>query len=206
MDKATQLRNALRAFFPSTEIMFTTATVVSVQGATCTVRIDSVEVPDVRLRATKASASAYLLVTPKEGSDVLVASLSGDLRELAVIACDEIASVELSTKKVKAAIDAENGTVTAEVDSTSMKLSKNGVIFNGGELGGMVAIEKLTAKLNALKDTLNNLVTAFNSHIHTTTATTGASTTPGIISPITTQAQSAEAFSKTDYENEKVKQ
>lgn len=43
-------------------------------------------------------------------------------------------------------------------------------------------------EISALRDTVNSLVTAYNAHIHITTATVGASPTPGIISPTTSTA------------------
>ena len=188
MNKYTQLYEALKSLTQSADVLLTTAEVVSIEGDTCTVKVGELKVPDVRLRATKVELEKKLLITPAVGSLVLIGSLSGDLRELAVLACDSVESVQVS------------------VGDTSATIDENGIVFNDGTLGGMVAIEKLTTKLNALKDTLNNLVTAFNSHIHTTTATIGTGPALGVIAPTTTQAQSAAEFSKIDYENEKVKQ
>lgn len=44
---------------------------------------------------------------------------------------------------------------------------------------------KVQDELNAIRDSLDSLVTQYNAHIHTTTATIGASETTGVISPTT---------------------
>lgn len=65
------------------------------------------------------------------------------------------------------------------------------VTINGGNLGGLVNIEQLTNKLN-------QLVNTFNSHIHPAALGT---------SPVTvllTESQ-AVSFSKSDYEDQKIK-
>lgn len=78
------------------------------------------------------------------------------------------------------------------------------VEFNGGENGGHVKVKELTEKLNALKETVNDLVQKFNSHTHITTATVGATPTPGTIAATTTTAQLASAFNKSDFEDTKI--
>ena len=61
------------------------------------------------------------------------------------------------------------------------------VIFNGGELGGLIKIAELTDKLNAL-------VNAFNAHVHPVAGNTTS-----------TIAQPLQLFNKADYEDEKIK-
>lgn len=92
--------------------------------------------------------------------------------------------------------------------STIQKITldvKEDVIINEGKNDGLVKIKELTNKLNALKDDLNAFVTVFNSHIHTTTATVGATVTPGTIAATTTQASQTAPFNKSDYEDTKIK-
>ena len=69
------------------------------------------------------------------------------------------------------------------------------ITINGGDLGGLPKIQELTNKLNAL-------VSVFNSHTHITTATIGATPTPGTIAATQTQASQ---FNKSDYEDDKIK-
>jgi len=76
------------------------------------------------------------------------------------------------------------------VDSNG--LEKNYIwIFNDGniQIGGsadnMVRFSKLQVAFDELKADFNDLVSKYNSHIHITTATVGATAVPGIISPTT---------------------
>lgn len=61
------------------------------------------------------------------------------------------------------------------------------IVINGGKLGGLINIEKLTDKINELVET-------FNSHTH-----------QGMHGPTQAPLQSASSFSKCDYEDEKIK-
>jgi len=79
------------------------------------------------------------------------------------------------------------------------------IIFQDGTNDGMIKINDLTSKLNGLVDEVNSLKNSYNAHIHTTTATVGATAVPGVISPTTSQASPASSFNKSDYENEKFK-
>lgn len=107
-----------------------TAKVKSVErDTTCTVDLDGLTVSDVRLRAVVNGETSKILVTPKTGSHVLVADLSGDLSQLAVVVYSEVEKIE---------VDADN------------------IVFNGGDNKGLIKIEKLTQKLNDLVRTFNN--------------------------------------------------
>lgn len=78
------------------------------------------------------------------------------------------------------------------------------VEFNGGTNGGLVKVAELVDRLNGLENLLNQLITNYNSHTHSTTCGAGAGSTvaltagteTGSISPITTVE---------DIENEDVK-
>lgn len=74
--------------------------------------------------------------------------------------------------------------------------------FNDGAFGGLVKVIELTAKINALENTLNALIATFNTHVHTgvrigagSSAITPTPQTTNI-NPVTKQA---------DIENTKVK-
>lgn len=140
--------------------------VVSVEDITCTVRFGNMDVAGVRLRASEADQDAQMLVVPKEGSAVIVGSLSGDLSQLVVLSVDAIERIEI----------------------------------NGGQLGGLINIESLTDKINALVD-------AFNGHTHTIPAS-GITCGPypnG--NPVTVPAITSKAskLDKSDYEDDTVK-
>lgn len=78
------------------------------------------------------------------------------------------------------------------------------VIFNGGELGGLIKIEELTKKLNDLTGKVNALVDAFNSHTHIVNTTGTAAAQSGSAAP-TSPAQKAATFNQSDYEDTKIK-
>lgn len=69
------------------------------------------------------------------------------------------------------------------------------ITINGGDLGGLVKIQELTNKLNAL-------VQVFNSHTHTVATAGTAAAQSGTAAATTAQATQ---FSKSDYEDDKIK-
>lgn len=64
-------------------------------------------------------------------------------------------------------------------------LKNDGTCDVGGDTDNMVRYSELESAFNQLRSDLNDLITAYNAHIHVTTATIGASTTPGVIAPTT---------------------
>lgn len=75
----------------------------------------------------------------------------------------------------------------------SVKCHDDGrVTINGGG-NTLVTFKDLKAGFDQLTDDFNNLITAYNSHIHVTTATVGATPTPGDLSPVATSAKSSTA-------------
>ena len=69
------------------------------------------------------------------------------------------------------------------------------ITINGGSLGGLVKIQELTNKLNTLVNT-------FNSHTHVFKGAVSGEACSGTTDPIVAQANS---FSKSDYEDTKIK-
>lgn len=78
--------------------------------------------------------------------------------------------------------------VNIKVGESSMVIDKEDIFFNGGALGGLMKISEFTTKLN-------EFVTAYNRHTHAVSGT----------SAIPTTGQAA-MFSRSDYENQHVKQ
>ena len=64
-------------------------------------------------------------------------------------------------------------------------MRNNGDIEINGDADNMVRFSELKAAYDELKGDLNALISAYNSHIHITTATIGATPTPGVIAPTT---------------------
>lgn len=180
MDKFAQLAQALGRLIPDQTIL-TTAKVASVEGKTCTVDVDGLAVDGVFLRPT-AIGDNKLLATPKVGSYVLLGCLSGDFTQVVVLACDEVEKVELIIGESKVEVD------------------ENGVVFNGGSLGGMVKVEDLVSRLNSIEKAFNGFLNEYKQHNHTHPQ--GATT--GFLVP-STQSDIQET-QRSDVENEKVKQ
>lgn len=116
-----------------------TAEVKSVEGETCTVLVGELEVPDVLLTPADEGADGKLVITPKVGSQVTVADLSGgELRHLAVVHWGEV---------------------------EKMSLTADSIELNGGDNGGLVKIEALTDKINNIEKDINKLKQAFTTWV-----------------------------------------
>jgi len=72
-------------------------------------------------------------------------------------------------------------------------MTNSGDLELNGNDDNAVRFSELKAGFDTLKTDLNNLITAYNSHIHITTATVGASPTPGVIAPTTSTGVSSTA-------------
>lgn len=67
------------------------------------------------------------------------------------------------------------------------------IVINGGKLGGLINIDQLTEKINELVDT-------FNGHTHDVTVSH-----PGGTFTTISPGSNASSFSKSDYEDEKIR-
>ena len=95
MDKYRRIAELMKGFQQSGQVFFP-ATVESVEGTTCTVKVDSLSISDVRLKATTTKTENQVLLTPMIGSDVLVGSFSSDFSNLFVLAADVIDLIEIT--------------------------------------------------------------------------------------------------------------
>ena len=69
---------------------------VAVDGDTCTIDLDGLEIDGVSLRPVQDDSNMPLRITPAVGAFVIVADLTeGHLRQLAVIAASEAEKIEL---------------------------------------------------------------------------------------------------------------
>lgn len=170
----------------------------------------------VNLQANQEGEDGLVLF-PAVGSYVLVAFTSPSVC-LVVLAekVDKImlkigkTSGELVDGKIDIAIqDNTTARLTGDqiditVQGTTVKMNSEGFVINGGNFGGVIKIQELTDKINALID-------AFNNHTHEipsgSVAVTGSATAqsnpapvsvPAILSPHT-------KVQVSDYEDEKVK-
>lgn len=88
------------------------AEVKSIEGESCTIIINNIEIDDVRLKATINGKTNKILTIPAVGSMVLVGSLTGDLKDLAVLAVDEIAKLQYEQDGLQLLIDSTDGKVS----------------------------------------------------------------------------------------------
>lgn len=217
----TLIRDAAKTVMPGT------VSAVDEKTRTCTVKIGNVDYEDVRLYGIVNETPKGFCFIPKIGSHVLAARIESS-NELFIALFTEIDKMLLTIgEKVKAAADKKAKTTTDEKEETTtdekeekpsektntvtlsiadgkIEIAADEIAFNGGTLGGLVKIEKLTAKLNALIDT-------FNDHTHQIpisgvkvegTPSNQANTTPISVPAI----QSKHANVKiSDYENTKIK-
>ena len=141
MDTYSEIAKALRQIVgrDGNSAPVFTGVVKSVEGETCTVLIGELEVPDVLLTPADDGKEGKLIITPKTGSMVTVADLSGgELRHLSVVQWGEVEKITLTADSIE---------------------------LNGGENGGLVNIQDLTDKLNNIEKDINSLKRAFTTWV-----------------------------------------
>ena len=72
-------------------------------------------------------------------------------------------------------------------------MKSNGTMEIGGSVDNLVRYSELETAFNQLKQDFDSLVTAYNSHIHITSATVGPTPVPGVIAPTTSTGQPSSA-------------
>lgn len=204
----SQIRQALFGRSETAGCFYATIKKVDANKRTCVITDDNeLDYEDVLLYAVENPDLKGFVTIPQADSRVLVSRI-GSSNELYVAMFSEVEKVLLSIgDKVTAEITDKslkyiNDKVTLEIADNKVKLTADQIDFNGGDLGGLIKIEVLTAKVN-------DLVTSFNSHIHpgVIIAVAGGSGTPatGTSGSTAAPSKSASTFSKGDYENTKIK-
>ena len=177
MDTYSQIKQTLMGINAPSGQLCLSGEVKSVEGSTCTVDVNGIALKGCRLRAL-IDDNDHVLLEPRVGSQVLLLDLSnGQKRHLLVLSCSEVERVQM------------------QIGGTKLQIDNAGVVINGGELGGMVKINQLTQKLNALVNT-------YNTHTHPV-ATTGTEAAQSGTAAAT--ASTAQPFNASDYEKTKVK-
>jgi len=130
MDRPGRIKELIRQIGGARNTSLFTAEVVSVQGDTCTVKANTLILSDVKLREITTDTTHLLRITPTVGSNVLIADLGGELRDLAVIQFSDVDKIELG--------EANHTTAKADVLKTEL--------------------EKLTERVDGIIDAINNAV------------------------------------------------
>ena len=95
MDAYRELHERLKKLGESTPSLYQ-GIVESVEGTTCTVMIDGLSIPDIRLRATTTDDDMELLIIPAVGSGVIVGSLTGGYEQLVILSIDRANQIILN--------------------------------------------------------------------------------------------------------------
>lgn len=162
------------------------ATIDTVDGRTCTVipvgMPDDAKLENVRLSAD-INGSAGLVVTPVEGSVVLVGRISA--ADHVVLVCSEIEKVELIS------------------GDATLEMAEGEITLNGGKNGGLVIVAELVKQLDKLTARVDGILDAINSPTVVATPQDGGEVLWGLF-----QTEIAKIVEKEDFseiENDKVK-
>lgn len=162
MDDYSKINRKIKEIAGTQSAEIFTCEVKSVNGMECEVSAGDLLLSEVRLCAVSDENKNNLIITPKVGSQVMVADMSkGEKRDLAVVKYSEVESISI----------------------------------NGGKLGGLIKIEELVKKINALID-------AFNTHTHQVSTTGSASAQSGAT---TSMSSSVQEIKREDIEDKKIK-
>lgn len=165
----------------------------------CTPIDEGTPILGVNLQGNQVGDDGVVLF-PAIGSYVVVSFIAPCIA--VVVATDTIDKIVVKIGKTTAQL--VDGQIDIAVQDTTAKITSDGVIINGGGMGGIVKIQDLTQKLN-------EFITAFNSHTHelptgavavTGSATAQANAAPVMVPAITSQHQAVQV---SDYEDERVR-
>lgn len=110
MDIYGQLKNILQQLCQNGELpsALLLGKVKNVNGQTCTIDIDGLEVVDVRLRSVVNNDASYILLTPKNDSFVMVTDLSnGRKNDWAVVMYSELEKIEIKIGQMEISLSGE---------------------------------------------------------------------------------------------------
>nr|DAT95361.1 MAG TPA: hypothetical protein [Caudoviricetes sp.] len=166
----------------------------------CTPLDEGAPLLGVNLQANQGSRFG-IVAFPRVGSYVVVGFVA-DGSAGVVLLTDDVESIEAVISESTARIVAdEEGVHVRMGDDTSVEMTDEGVILNGGSFGGMVEAEQLTRRINTIEQDINALKNVFSTWV----------TAPNDGGAALKLAAAAWAGSlltltrRSDYENEKVK-
>ena len=121
---------------------------VDAQNFTCDVAFDNdvADMPSVRLKAVIDNKDFGLIEIPKVDSEVIIFKLTTS--QWVVIKTSELDSIHL------------------KIGENTLKINSDGFTFNGGELDGLVKVNELVQKLNAIENKVNDLIAHYKTHNH----------------------------------------
>lgn len=153
----------------------------------------------VNLQANQGS-DCGIWIYPEVGSFVIVGFVAEGAAGV-VLSTDKIKQAEIVIGQTSAIIDA--GGCRIKTANMSADINADNIIFNGGNLNGMVKIDDLTTRLNIIEKDINNLKTVLAS------GWTPVPQDGGAALKAAAAAWAAASLTETvrsDYENTKIKQ
>lgn len=115
----------------------------------------------VNLQANQ-EADFGLCVFPEVGSFVIVGFIADGAAGV-VLTTEKIESAEIVIGDVSAVFDADGFRINTK--NMSAHINNDDIVFNGGNLNGLVLAQELTDRLNIIEKDINNLKTLFSSWI-----------------------------------------
>lgn len=164
MDKHSKIKKLLESFGLKANFPIT-ATVISIENDTCTVKLQSsLVLSDVRLKATITDDVDSFLITPKIGSQVIIFSQTGELSGLMVLKVDAVESIRYKKGDFEFVVDGTTGKVTLKKSGANfgalvsdlIKEISNAIILTPAGPGQIAASTK--AKLTALDTKFKTLL------------------------------------------------
>lgn len=129
-----------------------------------------------------ASVDDGILLVPTIDSTVIVTYTTFNKPFISLFSAIDKAVLIVGENNVSFEMD--NLGILLEIANTKL-LFKDGLTqFNDGALGGLVKVIDLTTKLNNLENKVNALLSAFNSHTHILTLTSGTGTAAPTVAPV----------------------
>jgi hypothetical protein len=140
---------------------------------------------DVKLKSVVDSADKHLIQVPKVGSYVFCVSLGNSDEKYMAVLFNEVEKVIYQGENISLVIDDQEGTI----------------VINDGENGGLIKIEELVSKINALESKVNELLQTLQAVVIplAPSGTYPFATDFGDITPIQPETQ------VSDIENDKIK-
>lgn len=155
-------------------VFYGKVTAVDEAARTCTVEMERIPYENVLLYAIEKPELKGFVFIPAIDSQVLVKRIGDDRYCIEMFSVIDKVLLTVG-EKVTAALDAEtldykNDKVSLSITGTKVELTADEIIFNGGELGGLVKIQELKDNLDSLK----KFVEAIHKAIPTAFSSVGA--------------------------------
>lgn len=198
----SELRNIIRQLAqPDGETIALVCTVDEVDKTArtidCTPINEGAPLLGVNLQANQEADYGFCLF-PEKGSFVVVGFVADGAAGV-VLLTEKIESAEIVIGDSSAVMDADG--LRIKTEKMSADINRENIIFNGGDLGGLVRVQDLTDRLNIIENDINALKDALSAWVPVTQdggAALKAAAADWFAAKLTPSTRG-------DYENEKVK-